>query len=202
VACAGCATSGTLIRNTEPHQKCSSSSPPSTGPSGRPSIIALPSTDMALPRSASPGNSTRNTEVASGCRNAAAKPSTTRAAISSPGEVENAHHADAAPNSTSAPSSSFLRPNRSPSSPAGISMAATISVYPLENHCRSPMEAFSEVLMVGSATLRIVTSRPTASRARPIAASAHQRAAPPCRVSMVLIVRKFHKFVKQSNEVS
>ena len=42
---------GTLIRKTEPHQKFSSSAPPTTGPMATPSPTAPAQTPMALPRS-------------------------------------------------------------------------------------------------------------------------------------------------------
>ena len=80
---------------------------------------------MAIARGRSAGvNMTGSTASASGRMTAAASPSTARAAISSPVEVEYAHASDATPKSPSAISSSFLRPMRSPSSPAGSSAAA------------------------------------------------------------------------------
>ena len=56
---------------------------------------------------------------------AAPIPSTARAAISSPTLAAYAHAAELAPNRTSATSSTFLRPNRSPSRPAGSIAAAS-----------------------------------------------------------------------------
>src|ERR1043165_9483276 len=44
-------TMGTLIRKTEPHQKCSSNSPPTIGPIATPSPTAPAQTPMARPRS-------------------------------------------------------------------------------------------------------------------------------------------------------
>ena len=70
-------------------------------------------------------NSTGITESDSGKMAAAPIPSTARAAISSPVLVAYAHAAELAPNTTSATSSTFLRPNRSPSRPAGSIAAAS-----------------------------------------------------------------------------
>ena len=117
-------TTGTLIRKTEPHQKLSSSHPPSSGPTGKAMKVAPITTAMARGRSSSV-NMTGITAIDIGKMAAAPRPSTARAAISSADEVENAHAADEAPNSTSAISSSFLRPIRSPSRPAGSSAAAS-----------------------------------------------------------------------------
>jgi hypothetical protein len=44
-------TTGTLIRNTEPHQKCCSSQPPMIGPSAAPTIATEPQIAMAMLRS-------------------------------------------------------------------------------------------------------------------------------------------------------
>ena len=78
-------TTGTLIRNTEPHQKWSSSQPPRIGPIGKPRTVAPPTIAMALGRSAAV-NITGSTASDSGRIAAAARPSTARAAISCPAE--------------------------------------------------------------------------------------------------------------------
>ena len=70
-------------------------------------------------------NSTGITESDSGKMAAAPIPSSARAAISSPVLVAYAHAAELAPNRTSATSSTFLRPSRSPSRPAGSIAAAS-----------------------------------------------------------------------------
>ena len=70
-------------------------------------------------------NSTGSIDSESGRIAAAPSPSTARAAISSPDDVAYAHAAELMPNSTSATSSTFLRPSRSPSSPAGSTAAAS-----------------------------------------------------------------------------
>ena len=80
-------------------------------------------TAMAFCRSAGV-NSTGITASDSGMITAAPTPSTARAATSSPDVCEYAQASDARPKSTSAGTRIFLRPNRSPSSPAGSSKAA------------------------------------------------------------------------------
>ena len=70
-------------------------------------------------------NSTGITDSDSGKMAAAPIPSTARPAMSSPVPDAYAHAAELAPNRTSAPSSTFLRPSRSPSMPAGSIAAAS-----------------------------------------------------------------------------
>src|ERR1700722_10359349 len=118
-------------------------------------------------------NSTGITDRDNGKMAAAPTPSTARAAISSPTPEAYAHAAELAPNSSSATSSTFLRPSRSPSSPAGSIAAASTRLYASEIHCRSVAEACSEVAIVGRARLRTVRSSPTTSTLAAIATSAH-----------------------------
>ena len=80
----------------------------------------------AIARCRSSGaNSTGITDSDSGKMAAAPIPSTARPAISSPVPDAYAHSAELAPNRTSATSSTFLRPSRSPSMPAGSIAAAS-----------------------------------------------------------------------------
>ncbi len=118
------AITGTLIRNTEPHQKWVSSQPPRIGPIGNATKVAPTVIVIAVRRSSSE-NSTGSTDSDSGMMKAAPSPSTARAAISRSAEEAYAQASEATPNTSSAPSSSFLRPKRSPSSPAGSSIAAS-----------------------------------------------------------------------------
>jgi len=76
---------GTLIRNTEPHQNLSSSQPPTIGPIGKLAALAVTHTLSALARSAG-SNSTGSTAMDSGIRNAALRPSAALAPISAPAE--------------------------------------------------------------------------------------------------------------------
>jgi hypothetical protein len=116
-------TNGTFIKNTEPHQKCSSSAPPTIGPSGSPSAVAAAHTPMAFDRS-SGGKTLGRIDIDSGVTSAAPAPIAARAAITSPTEPAKTPSSDAVPNSARPATISRLRPNRSPSSPAGTSAAA------------------------------------------------------------------------------
>ncbi len=78
-------TTGTLIRKTDPHQKWSSSQPPSSGPSGKLTNVADAMIAMAFGRS-SAVKSTGSTDRESGMIAAAPSPSSARAPISSPVE--------------------------------------------------------------------------------------------------------------------
>ncbi len=120
------AMTGTLIAKTEPHQKFCRSNPPTIGPSGSPTIVEMLSTRMARGRSGG-SNSTTTADIASGISTAAPRPSTARAAIRLPGLPASAHHPDPSPKTASAISVRFLRPNRSPSIPAGSITAAITS---------------------------------------------------------------------------
>ena len=118
-------------------------------------------------------NSTGITASDSGKMAAAPIPSIARAAISSPVLVAYAHATEPAPNTMSATRSTFLRPNRSPSRPAGSMAAASTRLYASEIHCRSLAEACRSVAIVGSARFSTVRSSPTTSTLAAIAISAH-----------------------------
>ncbi len=94
------------------------------GPIGKLMKVADAISAIAFCRS-SGANSTGITASESGKMAAAPMPSTARAAISSPTLAAYAHAAELAPNSARAAISTFLRPNRSPSSPAGSITAAS-----------------------------------------------------------------------------
>ena len=118
-------------------------------------------------------NSTGITESDMGKMAAAPIPSAARAAISSPALAAYAQAAELAPNKTSAASSTFLRPSRSPSRPAGSIAAASTRLYAAAIHCKSLVEACRSAAIVGSARLSTVRSSPTTSTLAAIAISAH-----------------------------
>ncbi len=140
----------------------------------------------ALGRSASL-NSTVITERTSGIMKPALSPSTVRAAMNSPGPVAKAQASELSPNTARVIIMTFLRPNRSPSSPPGSSPTASPSVYEDTNHCRSVAEACRETARVGSATLSTVASSPTASTPSVNPASAHHFRAPALRAPIMLM---------------
>ena len=128
-------TIGTLMKNTEPQSLpvshwnqfgCSSSTPPSTGPSATAPPTAAAQTPIALPRSCG-GKMTVMMESEIGITDAPPTPIRARKAINSPGLVANAHSAEAKPNSTRPISRILLRPNRSPITPQVNSRAANAS---------------------------------------------------------------------------
>ncbi len=93
-------TTGTLIRNTEPHQKCCSSQPPMIGPSAAPTMATDPQIAMAMLRSRSSWKlSPINANVA-GIIAAAPIARNARAAISCVAVSANAAASEATPNTT------------------------------------------------------------------------------------------------------
>ena len=103
------ATSGTLIRNTLPHQKCDSSRPPRVGPITMPTPATADQAAMACGRSRG-GNTEFRMDSVAGITNAAPRPITTRAAISVPVPEANAAAALPRANTASPPTSERRRP--------------------------------------------------------------------------------------------
>ena len=89
--------------------------------------LAAAQTPTALVRSSSV-NITASTDSTSGIMAPAASPSTVRAAMNAPAFGAYAHASDPRPNTLRAMIMTFLRPNRSPSSPPGSSATASASV--------------------------------------------------------------------------
>ena len=81
---------GTAIRNTEPHQKNSSSTPPSRGPSAAPTEKLVAHTPIANVRCLESRNMLRIRESVEGASVAAARPSSARVTISISTLVEKA----------------------------------------------------------------------------------------------------------------
>ena len=116
---------GTATRNTEPHQKYSSSSPPTSGPRMPPAEKQAIQTPIATPRWRSSRNMLRIRDSVDGASVAAVMPSRARLAISISALVEKAASTEAAPNAAAPISSSFRRPMRSPRLPIVIRNPAT-----------------------------------------------------------------------------
>jgi hypothetical protein len=168
---------GTFTRNTEPHQKWSSSQPPTMGPSGTPRPMAAAMIEMARARWAG-GKITGRIAVAIGVMIAEPSPIRARAAISPPVAVVQAAPTEARPKKPRPTSSTRRRPTRSPSAPIGSSRPAKTRMYASTIHCRPLVPAPRSAARVGSATLRIVPSRPSVSRQITSAPRAHQRREP------------------------
>ena len=75
------AMTGRLIRKTEPHQKCSSRKPPTTGPTAAPADAAAPQMPTARLRSLGSWKMLRISASVDGIRVAPATPSSARATI-------------------------------------------------------------------------------------------------------------------------
>jgi hypothetical protein len=115
---------GAAIRNTEPHQKCCSSNPPSTGPTAALVKLQVAQIEMARPRCRPSANMLVISASVDGIRAAPASPSSSRAAISIVAPVEKAASTDAAPNPAAPISRSLRRPIRSPRVPIVITNPA------------------------------------------------------------------------------
>jgi hypothetical protein len=108
---------GTPSRNAEPHQKCSSSAPPTSGPSAMPPMKLANHTPSAVAICLGSANMLRINAIVEGIRVAPEMPSRARAMISIVGVVEYAQRIEARPNTAAPISSSRRRPIRSPSVP-------------------------------------------------------------------------------------
>lgn len=120
-------TIGALIMKTEPHQKWSSSRPPAIGPTA----MATPTPPAQIPIAL--GCSSRSKTFIKmarleGITKAPPTPISARKVISSAGEPDTPASTDPAPNTARPKSSIFLRPRRSPSSPAVNSSPAKTRV--------------------------------------------------------------------------
>lgn len=116
---------GTLMRNTDPHQNTSSSSPPTIGPSAIPPDRLAVQMPMALVRSAGSVNILRISDSVEGISVAPPIPMSARAAISTSGVGANAASADAAPNRAAPIIRSLRLPMRSPTFPMTMSSPAS-----------------------------------------------------------------------------
>ena len=73
---------GAIARNALPHQKCSSSQPPTIGPNATPMPVVAPQIPMAFARSVRSGKTFDRIERVLGNTIAAPIPMTARAAVS------------------------------------------------------------------------------------------------------------------------
>ncbi|GAA2908213.1 hypothetical protein GCM10020221_00380 [Streptomyces thioluteus] len=85
------------MRKTEPHQKCSRRSPPSSGPAAAPTAATALQTPMATARSRRSGKTCRRMESVAGMIIAPPAPSSARAAISTSGSVASEASSEAIP---------------------------------------------------------------------------------------------------------
>jgi hypothetical protein len=111
------ATTGTFTKNTDPHQKCSSSQPVPTMPNEAPEAANPAHSAMARVRSCGGNTAVRMLSVP-GMISAAPAPWTARRAMSIVALSAVVASSDMAPNRASPARSAPLRPNRSPMAPA------------------------------------------------------------------------------------
>jgi len=121
------AITGTASRNTEPHQKCSRSTPPSTGPIAPPAEKLVIQMAMAVVRCLGSWNMLKISDSVDGARIAPAIPSSARAPISISGLVDRATTTETAPKAAAPSSSNRRRPIRSPRLPMVTRNPATMN---------------------------------------------------------------------------
>ena len=118
---------GTLIKNTDPHAKWSSSSPPTIGPSAMPAPLVAAQNPIARWRSCTSAKVLVMIASVEGMMSAAPMPMLARAAISMPTEPETAAQVEPAAKATRPARNVRLRPIRSPRLPATSSRHAKTS---------------------------------------------------------------------------
>ena len=109
---------GTLIRNTDPHQKLASSKPPTIGPSAMPTPLVPAQMPIARCRSAGSRNISVMIASVEGIIMAPPMPMLARAAISMSTEPEKAAQVEQAAKATRPARNTRLRPIRSARLPA------------------------------------------------------------------------------------
>ena len=119
------AVTGTLIKNTDPHQKCCSSAPPTTGPSAAPAENIAAQIPTAMLRSRGVGNRLRINASVAGANVAPATPRSARAPISISAVEAYAVATDMAPKAVAPQSNTFWWPMRSPRLPIVTSRPAS-----------------------------------------------------------------------------
>ena len=156
---------GTLIRNTLPHQKCSSRAPPTTGPSAMPLAAAADQIAIARVRSAGSVKMFRMSESVDGISVEPATPSSSRATMSISGLGANAAATEAMPNAVAPISSSRLRPTRSAMLPMVMSRPAIASEYTSPIHSTAVALASRSLASDGTARCSTVASIASSSTA-------------------------------------
>ena len=127
MATSATAITGTLIMSTDPHQKCSSSQPPVTGPSATATPDVAAQMAMAIARSLGARKTLTRMARVAGNISAAPTPISARQMMSSPALPENAANPENTANRTRPICMTPLRPKRSPMLPAAISRPANTS---------------------------------------------------------------------------
>src|SRR5438876_2467316 len=145
---------GTLIRKTDPNQKCPRSQPLATGPTAPAAPVVAAQNAMALVRSCA-GKTFTMIDNVDGMMNAAAAPMSARHTISCHIAVDAAASDAPTRNPTSPNCSAPLRPKRSPSAPVENSRPANTSEYAATTHCSCDSDAWRTWDNLGIVTLRL-----------------------------------------------
>ena len=156
---AAAAATGPMAKKMLAQLKCSSSQPPTIGPSAMATPALAPHRPMARARSARPVKTLVISESVAGKIMAAPSPITALAPMSWAGLVVKPPMTLAVPKTASPASSIPLRPARSDSAPEVSSKAAKTRLYASTTHCNWLVVAPSSRTRVGSATLTSVVSR-------------------------------------------
>ena len=174
MAAAVTATTGTLTRKAEPHQKRWSRAPETTGPIAAPAPAKPTHTAMARRRS-SGGKMAVISESVAGITKAAPAPCTARPTMTTVADPANPLITDPVANTARPTSSAPLRPKRSPSAPAVRSRPAKTSAYASTIHWSIVALASSSRCSVGSATFNPETAMTTMTSDRQSTARSVQR---------------------------
>ena len=153
------AATGPMAMKMLAQLKCSSSQPPTIGPSAIATPALAPHRPMARARSALPVNTLEISDSVAGNVIAAPSPMTALAAMSPEGVEVKAPAMLALPNTASPASSIPLRPRRSDRLPNVSSRAAKTRLYASTTHWSCVVVACSSLTRLGKATLTSVVSR-------------------------------------------
>ena len=157
---------GTLMRNTEPHQKWASRAPPMSGPNAPLAPATAAHAPMARPRSFGSWKTLVSSDNVEGMISAPPIPIATRTAMRWPMLVASGAVSDEAPKMMRPACRALARPKRSPSAPIVRSRPAKTRTYASTIHCRSDALAWKVRWMVGRATFSTVLSSPISTKLR------------------------------------
>src|SRR5439155_26370451 len=149
--------------------------PPKSTPAAAPLPPIAPQIPTALFRSDPSSNVVMMIASVAGDTIAAPIPCTVRAPIRKPIEVARPQKSDAIENSAIPIMNIRRRPSRSAARPPSSRRPPNVIVYAMSTHCSVFSDTFSDVLIDGSATLTIETSRTVMNIATQTSASACQR---------------------------
>ena len=161
-------TTGRLMRNTEPHQKCSKRNPPMTGPEAAPRVAVAPQIPMAVLRSCTSVKVVRNSDKVAGIMVAAPMPKSARAAMRISGLGAKVATSEAAPKMPRPISNMRRWPILSPRVPVPSRRPDRTRGYMLMIHSASRLVVCRLVFSVGSAVYRMELSTPIINRPREI----------------------------------